>query len=160
MAKQWEYIVDNNVCVPIHEIWLGNEDEPVRKLQTNFLSDHVLIDKQSFESCNPVHPQVDLSQDKIEEEVEFPDFQYTDTVLYKEPADKLLIETTGYEVDVPHEPLEEAVSEINFDSSLNSDRSLLSNSINQKLSSTLMIDGECDSDDNNDVQFNVSSEFP
>ena len=42
LKKQWLSILDNNICIPTHEILEGNEDEKVSYRKTTFLSDKIL----------------------------------------------------------------------------------------------------------------------
>ena len=42
LEKHWLSILDNNICIPTHEMLEGNEDEKVSYRKTTFLSDKIL----------------------------------------------------------------------------------------------------------------------
>ena len=47
LEKHWLFIVDNNICIPIHQIMIGNEDEKVVYTNTRFLSDKFEIENSA-----------------------------------------------------------------------------------------------------------------
>ena len=44
LEKHWDSILQNNICIPTHEILIGNEDEIVQYRKTTFLRDRIEID--------------------------------------------------------------------------------------------------------------------
>ena len=44
LEEHWNFIVENDICIPTHEILQGDEDKMVRYISTSFLADKILCD--------------------------------------------------------------------------------------------------------------------
>ena len=155
LEKQWKFIIENNIGIPTHEILLGNEDEIVRYVSTSFLSDNFFCNTTSY-SCR-VLSRVDVNKYQEEDgEDDFSNFQYFDAEFLNSNFEKTShMTSTIKETSLgDHEPSLETSQktnlETNLDSTIKTDKAVLSDSIHEKLSSTLI-------GNNDDVQFNVIS---
>ena len=69
LEKHWSDIVDNNICIPTHEILLGDEDEKVVYKKTTFLSDKIgNFTQPDAVSLQTVH-QLSINEELDEEDV-------------------------------------------------------------------------------------------
>ena len=74
LEQHWSNITRNNICIPTHEILVGNENEPVQYRKTQFLSDKILSKMLNSVQSSQCHLFVDDRDKKEESEKDLTDF--------------------------------------------------------------------------------------
>ena len=82
MEQHWSNIIRNDICIPTHEILVGNENESVQYRKTLFLSDKMESKMLNYVQSSQCHlPFVDDRDKKEEIEKDLTDF-----ILSSEPV--------------------------------------------------------------------------
>ena len=69
LEKHWISIVENNICIPTHEIMIVNESEKVLYRTTKFLSDKIEIENSASDEI--LHYQVDAIGEFVQDVIDF-----------------------------------------------------------------------------------------
>ena len=67
LEQHWSNIIRNDICIPTHEILVGNENEPVQYRKTLFLSDKIESKMPNSVQSSPCHLPLLDEKDKKEE---------------------------------------------------------------------------------------------
>ena len=140
LVEHWHFIVENNICIPTHEILQGDGEEMVRYTSTPFLADKILCDSPSFRKVPS-----SLMEDEDEElENDFPDFQYFEAEPMILNLEETFLEIVSCE-ETPQGDFEttlEATLETTLENTLETDNKVMlesvSGNIHEKLTSTVL----------------------
>ena len=70
LEEHWTSILENNICIPTHEILIGNEDEIVQYRKTTFLSNRVEFDNSLPNSKSSITTTpVNIIEEELEEDL-------------------------------------------------------------------------------------------
>ena len=69
LEKNWSSIVDNNICIPMHEIMIGNEDDKVVYIKKTFLSDKIENSASPDTLSLKIVNQLNTNEEFVEEDV-------------------------------------------------------------------------------------------